>query len=129
MGGDTIALGQGVLGGGITIGSVLLFIRWMCEFIAKRADVRAAALDLRQKAIEERYDDRLHHLEIELNRTRRAATMLLNWIGREHPSSPVLQQAADLLADLNVQGPITDMPSARDPEIDRLAAQVGRTLE
>lgn len=120
MGGEVIALGQGILGGGIGLGSSLWFIKWLCEFIAKRADVRSAALDVRQKVIEERYDDRLRHLEIELTRTRRAAVMLLNWVGREHPSSPILREAAELLAPSEVSGPLTDPVTA--PNEDMLDA-------
>jgi hypothetical protein len=119
-----------MLGAGISVGSVLWFIRWICEFIARRSDIRSANLDVRQQAIEERYDARLAHLELDLARTRRAATMLLNWVGREHPSSPVLERAAELLApyDSNISGPVTDVPP-RSAELEEFIKRAKRTGE
>lgn len=118
MGGEVVAWSQAVLGGGISLGSSLWFVKWLCEFIAKRADVRTAALDAREKSLAERYDDRLRHLEHELGRTRRAVSLLMRDIAGTNPSSPALHAAAALLLPSEISGPLTDPVNTPDPEMN-----------
>jgi hypothetical protein len=114
---ETVANAAGpVLGGGIGLWAALRFIRWAFEFAFGRMDLRADRMDAREKALEKRYDQRLQHVEDELQRTREALMLLLNDVAKNNPANPVLRRVAELLGtnDRNISGPLTEPPYAGD---------------
>lgn len=115
------AAGPGV-GTGIGLWGAFRFVRWLVEFIWKRMDVRNARLDAKEKALEERYDARLDHVERELTSTRRAMMLLLNDVARRDPANPVLQRVADLLHPVF---PATES----DPAMENLTRRAGEALD
>jgi hypothetical protein len=116
--GDAVTIGQIIGGGGVGLGSILWFVRWLCEFLAKRVDHRSDKLDVREAALAARYDARLRHLESELSRTRRAVALLMQDIARTNPTSPALLHAAELLMPLT--NPVTDPDPAMDEALEKL---------
>jgi hypothetical protein len=93
-------------------------------------DVRSAAIASKEAELEHRFNQRLRHVEKELDRYRRATMLLVNRMARERPHDPVLVQVAEILGttDSNISGPLTE-PPAPDPELDALLAQAKRTGE
>lgn len=102
MGGGQYALdvasaaGPGI-GGGIGAWAGLRFVRWMVEFVAKRLDIRAARIDERERALETKFNDRLRHVERELEQYREALTFLLNAVAEKDPANPALREVSKIL--------------------------------
>jgi hypothetical protein len=98
MNAESVAIGasQGI-GGGIGAWAALRFVRWFIEFLAKRFDLRAARLDQRELAIEEKFNARLRTVEQELDRYRRATMRLVNRLATQLPQDPVLAEVAEIL--------------------------------
>jgi hypothetical protein len=114
------AAGPGI-GGGLAAWGGLRFIRWLVEFAFKRMDVRATRLDTREKALEARFNDRLRHVELELNRYRQATMLLVNALAERDPTNRVLSEVARIL---NTAIPI--VPPR--PDLENLAGKAGEAI-
>lgn len=115
------AAGPGI-GGGLGAWGGFRFLRWIIEFIAKRVDIRAARLDLREKSLEQKFNDRLRHVEQELERYRRATMLLVNRMATQNPKDPVLSDVANILST-------TYSFVAADQELDDLARRAERAVD
>lgn len=95
---ESIAIGAGQgIGGGIGVWAFLRFIRWAIEFIAGRLDRRSDRLDVREQAIEERFNARLRHVEQELDRYRQATMLLVNALAERDPQNQALRDVGRIL--------------------------------
>lgn len=123
------AAGPGI-GAGLGAWGGLRFLRWAIEFASKRFDVRSSRIDQRERALEQRFNDRLRHVEDELDKYRRATMLLVNRMARRTPQDPVLVQVAEILGtgDGNISGPLTEAPDD-DPELSSLIRRAKRTGE
>jgi hypothetical protein len=114
------AAGPGI-GGGIGFWSGLRFIRWAVEFSFKRSDARNDRMDVRERALEERFNSRLVYVERELNRTRKALMLMINDTAQHNPTSAALQRAVDILGtdDENISGPMSRRSTVHGDTADR----------
>lgn len=85
------------IGAGIGAWGGFRFIRWAVEFIAARIDTRSARLDERERDLERRFNARLRHVEVELERYREATMRLVNALAERDPSNPVLSEVSKIL--------------------------------
>jgi hypothetical protein len=98
MSAESIAIGAGQgIGSGVGVWAGLRFIRWSVEFVAKRLDLRSSRLDQRERDLEQRFNARLHQIEQELDRYRRATMRLVNRMAQQLPQDPVLAEVAEIL--------------------------------
>jgi division protein CdvB (Snf7/Vps24/ESCRT-III family) len=123
------AAGPGV-GAGIGAWAGLRFVRWLVEFIAKRLDVRSARMDAREKQLEAKFNSRLHHVEQELDKYRRATMLLVNRMAAKNPTDRVLLEVAEILGteDRNLSGPLSDPITSPDETLDSLIRQVDEAV-
>lgn len=115
------AAGPGI-GAGIGAWGGLRFLRWAIEFVCKRMDLRSTRLDTREKALETRFNDRLRHVETELDRYRRATMLLVNALAERNPKDPALIEVARIL------GSAVPMPPY-NPSLDELARKAGGAVD
>lgn len=97
-------LGQGVLGFAAALYATLWFIRWLCEFIAKRQDVRQNTIDAAQHRLDDSVAHRLAHLESierqnhqEIRALREAVEILAGELRIRDPGNAKLLEVAGLL--------------------------------
>jgi hypothetical protein len=102
------AAGPGI-GGGIGAWAAFRFIRWGVEFIFSRTDIRATRMDVREKALELRFNERLRHVERELELYRDALMFLVNHVAERDPANPALQHVSRMLRGAwPVHNPVTN---------------------
>lgn len=90
------AAGPGI-GGGIGAWAGLRFLRWAIEFVCKRLDLRSARMDEREAALERKFNDRLRHVEDELELYREALMFLVNAVADKDPANPALREVTQIL--------------------------------
>lgn len=110
--------GPQVLGVAIAFVGGLKFIQWGAVFAADRWDSQAVRVTAREAAVERRFNQRLKHVELELDRYRLATMKLLGAFAELDPSSPVLTDVAKILRR---EIPIVAPDPVLDGLIDRLA--------
>lgn len=122
---EGLATGGQAVGGGVGLLASLRFVRWGFEFLCKRMDVRANALAEKEAALEHRFNQRLKHVEIELERNREALMFLVNAVAERDPTNPALIEVSRILrgsvpfatpvdACEDVMAQLNDMPGTRD---------------
>jgi hypothetical protein len=116
-----VGAGRGI-GAGIGVMGGFRFIRWLVEFVCKRFDLKTARLDSREKALEAKFNDRLRHVEHELDRYRKATMLLVNALAVRDPQNVALSQVAEILRS-------TMFVQASDASLNDLVRQAGEAVD
>lgn len=113
--------GPRVLAVAIAFVGGLKFVKWAAEFVCSRLDKRAAYLAELELVVNRRFNDRLKHVEMELDRFRWATMKLVNALAVKDPANPVLTEVASFLSKAT---PIVPP----DQDLDELAARAEGAL-
>lgn len=100
----------------------LKFIKWAVEFGCTRLDARAEAVLARELAVEKRFNQRLKHVELELELYREVSMKLVNAFAEFDPTNPVLSDVAKILRRA---APIVPP----DASLDNLMNRAGAALD
>lgn len=114
--------GPRLIAAAIAFVGTLRFIKWAAPFVFERLDARADRIDKRELEIQRRFNLRLRHVELELDRYRRATMALVNALAKKDPANPVLTEVATILSSAMPMVP-------EDPELDQLLARAGDAVE
>lgn len=114
--------GPRLVAGALVYLGTLRFMKWGAPLFFARLDARADRLDKAERQVTTRFNQRLKHVERELDRYRRATMRLMQAVAIGDPTNPVLGDVARILAEAI---PMED-PSA---ELDDLMGAAGDALD
>lgn len=114
--------GPSLLAGAVAFAAALRFIKWAAPFVTSRLDKRADRLDAAEADVNQRFNQRLKHVELELDRYRRATMKLVTALAKANPTNPVLSEVAQILSEaIPIETP--------DHELDELLARASAAVD